>query len=82
MDENLSRTQIYLRANQVRFLSKTAKERKSTQSALIREAIDAHYLDDSAQSRKTRLLALAGTFGKDAFSGLALRALRSEERVS
>lgn len=76
----MTRTQIYLSEAQQIALANMARARRSTHSALIREALDRFLGQEHPASRKRQRMQAFGQWG-DARKRVGLLQLRREERT-
>jgi Ribbon-helix-helix protein, copG family len=77
---SLQRTQIYLSSSQQSALSTLARARRSTQSALIRDAIDQFIAKEDGQQMAAARLLAAGAWSAPDSATPSLEELRREER--
>ncbi len=76
----MTRTQIYLSESQQLALADLARARRSTHSALIREALDRFLGQERPASRKRRRMQAFGQWSDEA-KRVSLAQLRGEERT-
>ena len=77
----MTRTQIYLQAAQIQHLNNYAQARSTTQSALVREALDEYLARQAPLDVRAQRSAAFGAWQAND-SAPDLRSLRSEERVA
>lgn len=76
---SLARTQIYISSAQQAALAAMALHKRSSSSALIREAVDAYLSAHQGESKLAQRLAVAGAWQPNTDAS-SLEALRREER--
>ncbi len=77
----MHRTQIYLQDTHIHYLSSYAQARSTTQSALVREALDEYLARQAPLDVRAQRSAAFGAWQAND-SAPDLRSLRSEERVA
>jgi hypothetical protein len=75
----MQRSQMYLPTHHLTRLAAYARSRKTTQSALMREALDLYLGQQAPLDKKAALGELFGAW-RDMPEGPSIRELRSEER--